>query len=379
MNRSQRVLAAGALLLAPAFGYIRLNSSVDSGPAVPLRRYDNRAIQYYINDKVAAGATSSATGASVKVIADSSDPVTGIREAFFQWGRVGGDLKFLPLKTTAAVHDVSDGRHIVVIGGPEDLAVLGVVPGKPSSGALALTVNFSSAQDGTTVEGVSVKKGDILDSDIVLNPSGYLFSTDGSTPIDIQTILTHEIGHALGQDHSGLLGSTMFPLSAIGNSAVLSQRLISADERAFVTAVYPAPNTASGTLTGKVTLAGLPLKGGLVTATDLASGVMLGGLTGTDGVYSLVVPPGSYIISAEPFNSIVAPGDIISLNGAPVTIGFQHTFAGGATPSTFAVSNGGTATADFAVNVAGGSLTLPLTALGVASGRGDIRNVVGMT
>jgi len=84
--KTLRMVTAGVLLLAPAFGYIRIGYiEASSTTFIPLKRTDNKAIQFYINDKIVAGASSSAIGASVKVISDGSDPVTAIREAFAQW------------------------------------------------------------------------------------------------------------------------------------------------------------------------------------------------------------------------------------------------------------------------------------------------------
>ena len=70
MKITFKTLLAGALLLAPAFGYTRL---VDGG-GTPLRRIDNKGIQYYINSGIVPGATSDAISVPVKVVSDSSDP-----------------------------------------------------------------------------------------------------------------------------------------------------------------------------------------------------------------------------------------------------------------------------------------------------------------
>lgn len=381
MHKSSRILLSGLALLAPAFGYIRL-SYVDSGTIIALRRNDTKSIQYYINDKVVKGATSTAIGASSKVVTDSSDPVTAIREAFDTWNRVTGtEARFAALKSTTSLHDISDGKNVVMIGANlDDLTALGFSPGR-SIGAIAITANVWYQQDGTTADGTAVAKGVIADSDIIMNPvgnvGGLVFSTDGTTAYDVQTVLTHEIGHALGQNHTGLMGSTMFQFSAVGTSAVLTERLISTDEQAFVRAVYPS-GAQTGTLSGRVLFSGAAAKFALVTLIDTSSGVTTGTITDASGNYSQIVAPGSYIVSAEPFNSIVTAANITGLDTSGATTGFQHTFAGGATPSSNAVTAGGTRTVDFTVDAATSTLALPFINFGAAGGTRDITTLNGI-
>ena len=383
MKRTFKTLLAGTLLLAPAFGYTRL---VDGG-GTPLRRIDNKGIQYYINSGIVPGATSDAISVPVKVVSDSSDPVTAIRDAFASWNNLPGvDVKFLPLKPTAAFHDVNDGKHVVTFAKTvDDLTAMGFVPGK-AIGAIGLTITAAYSASGQAADGTEVQKGDISDSDILLNASGVangvLFSTDGSTGIDLQAVMTHEIGHALGLNHSMALGATMFQYSAIFTSSYipnLGQRLVSADERQFAVAAYPVDGTSQGTLTGKVTLGGAPAKNVPVTLIDPASGILVSTLTGTDGVYTQKVAAGNYIVYAEPFNSIVAPGNI-SLSPSDVTSGFQPTFLGGpTTPTSTKVTAGASSTADVALTTSTGSLTLPFLGFGTAAGKSDIVSLNGIS
>ena len=382
MNRTFRTLLAGALLLVPAFGYTRL---VDA-TGTPLRRIDTKGIQYYINTGIVPGAISSAISVPVKVMSDFSDPVTAIRDAFAAWSNLPGvDLKFLPLKPTDSFGDFNDGKHVIAFArNADDLTALGFKPGG-SIGALGLAVTASYPSAGQAADGTLVEKGDISDADIILNASGVangvLFSTDGSTGIDFQAVMTHEIGHALGQNHSVALGATMFPSSAIltqsGYVPVYGQRLVSSDDRQFAASVYPAANASLGTLAGKVTLGGNPAKNVPVTFIDTTTGVLVNTLTGADGSYSQKIAPGDYLVYSEPY-SLVQPGNLY-LSAADVTTGFMPTFVGGnATPTTTKVTAGASATADLAVTAGTSALTTPSIAVGGAARNSDITTLLGI-
>ncbi len=376
----RRALFAILMLGVPAAeAYIRI-SYVDSGNTVPVRRRDNKAIQYYLNSQVVAGASSSVSGAAVKVMSDGSDPVTAARAALATWNAIGVDIHFQALQSATLQHDASDGKNVVTFAAnANDLSALGYASAQ-SPGAIAVTTNSWYQATGTTADGKQVQAGDLADSDILLNP-GYGFSTDGSTGFDLQTVLTHEMGHALGADHSGLLGTTMFQASTFlqqGAPAVANrnQRWLGSDELAFAASVYPL-NGALGTITGTVTAAdGSVVQRALITVADTTAGNMIGGITGADGKYSIQVPPGTYVAYAEALGGIVGTSNIVSfLISAPstVTTGFQPTFAGsGGTPSQTAVAAGATATANIAVVAPPSGLVAPLVGYGAAGGKGDI-------
>jgi uncharacterized protein (TIGR03437 family) len=378
-----RLFIALLLLPAPAaFSYIRLVYSDGAGPFAS-QRPDHAAIQFYVNNQIAPGQVSNAGGAGVTVVSPNSDPVGAVRAALATWHTgTGANIRFLPLKTTSAAHNPGDYQSTIAFASAEDLSALGYSPGK-SAGALALTVSTVASQSASLPNGMSFGRGDIEESDILLN-SSLTFSTDGSTGFDLQAVLTHEIGHALGMNHTGLLGATMFPYASVGGVPVLTQRLLSSDEISFAKAVYPfAGSSGLGTIAGKVVASdGSAVKAAFLTMVDPAGGNSIGAITSADGTYAVQAPPASYIIHVEPMTlgGIVDPRNIIALDTSQVTSNFLPSVLGGlASPTSVTVTAGNTVTApDLTVNGGLNSLSAPMVAFGKAGGAGDVQNVKGI-
>jgi uncharacterized protein (TIGR03437 family) len=352
------ILALAAMTGLPALGYIGEKTS--SG--VQILHPDAANLQIYLQSGVAAGATSSRSG--LTVISGTSNPKVAAEAAMASWNNTGvSAVHFNALGSTDAAPQAGDCKYEIAIGSTDsDLSVLGFVsPTTP--GALAVTLNYV-AQTGGSACGGSVSPGAIIDSDIILNPYVH-FSTDSApATTDLQVVLTHELGHLLGMNHSTLLSATMFPY------ATRPQRHLSWDEKAFVANFYPSGASVLGTISGLVTYGGSPVQFGVVVLTELSgSGSVLCALTGADGKYSTPVPAGTYDVYVEPFNGLIGAGSIYDLSSptgvldpASVSTGFQPTFAGGnsANPTTFTVTAGSSSTADInAINIAP-TLTMPL-------------------
>jgi matrixin/carboxypeptidase family protein len=167
----------------------------------------------------------------------------------------------------------------------------------------------------------------IQEADVVVSPIAS-FAVDGSQDrIDLQSVLTHELGHALGLSHSPIVSATMFAYTIKGET---HERILSPDDVAGVRSLYGVPDEAGvGTITGKVLSADEPVLGAHVVATDATGIVQVGALTDQNGRYTLTaLPAGEYHVYAEPLDGPLVPEKIGSYYDDALT-DFRTTFAGG--------------------------------------------------
>ena len=304
---SARRWAPALLLLTLASGfsaraYIR-STATGTADGPPLFRTDFEAVQIYAQDIVAAGLRN-ADGRPV--IAPGSEPLAALQAALDAWGSVAASaLRFLPLATTPAGFNLSDGLSVMVF---EDTAAVRSLTG----GATAVTaLRFDP-------------DGRILESDIVFNPNyrpgnnQIPFSTDLSlNSVDLQAVATHHIGRALGAANGGVIGAAMF---ARTEQAQSFGRALTSDDAAFVTDLYPAPGALDsfGEIHGAITIESEPATGVLVTAIEPTQGYVQTTLTSLiDGTYALrvpAVPASRYLVYVESLDGPLLPSHVQFLN-----------------------------------------------------------------
>jgi Matrixin len=219
-------------------------------------------------------------------------------------------------------------------------------------GVLAFTRVFIADTLGEQIGSgpAATQLGQILDADIYFSPANaqVTFATPGALPsapqsYDLESVLTHELGHFLGFSHSAIWSAMMYPYApAPGTFAgqrptvQQSDAPLADDDRTGLRVLYPDPSdtTNVGTITGRILPANpfsLPaappgvtgIFGAHVVAVDQASGAVIAGSIGGwsclvpgpaqfDGTYSLErLPLGrTYSVYAEPLNGTVAPSQI---------------------------------------------------------------------
>lgn len=283
-------------------------SYVPRDPASNLHRTDSSNIQFLVNQNIAAGLRNA--DGQVWITSDS-DPLGAIAAALKTWSAVtSSSARFSAPGNTSALNDASDAKHVIVFS---DTSAIRSFLGD----AVAITAISYSVPDGA-----------ITDTDIIFNPK-YTFSTTfADNTADLQSFVTHELGHALGANHTNVLGAAMFQSAPANDNR---QASLSSDDVAFVSALYPAVGgNGYATVSGRATLSGgLPIRGGLVTVVNPANGITVSGLTGlSDGTFNFQAPVGDYLVYVEPLGGYVLPGNLY-LSDTAVDTDFQSFFLGG--------------------------------------------------
>jgi len=152
----------------------------------------------------------------------------------------------------------------------------------------------------------------IFGADMVFNPQQQLST---STPaladhFDVQSITSHEGGHFLGLDHSGIAHTMMYPFAERGGGI---QRYLELDDMAGIAFLYPTSEFFSTTaaITGRVTQSNSNLFAAHLVAIEVISGVaVLDTLSNTDGTYRLDgLPAANYYVLALPLGDIYTIDD----------------------------------------------------------------------
>lgn len=224
-----------------------------------------------------------------------SDVTGAIRRSFAAWetaGAVEFEQSWTEKQSVSPAGNAGDGVSLVTIAQtPENLLLFSKDQGELS----ARTRVFYNG------------RGFITEADIVLNPYQQ-FSTDGSIgTFDLESTLTHEIGHLLGLEHSSVFGATMhdnYGKNGVFSLQSFSARTLADDDIASVRALYGAkgdPEGCCGKITGRIQTNAKVSRAIQIWAEDAETGqVSAEVLSSSDGVFRLEgLPAGEYRLYAQ--------------------------------------------------------------------------------
>ena len=231
-----------------------------------------------------------------------------------------------------------------------------------TTGVLAFTRTITANAPGVSVglSGPAAFAGQILDADTLFRPDGQAtFATPAALTgapgaYDLESLLTHELGHWLGFDHSAVWRAIMFPFAPppgqfLGTrpTQTAPDAPLADDDRTGVRVLYPdfADAVNVGAIRGRIlpansfALANLPaptqgtavtgIFGAHVVAVDAQSGAVIAGAfagwscsapTSTpqfDGSYDFErLPVGrTYLLYAEPLVGVATPANFANAFG----------------------------------------------------------------
>lgn len=286
--------------------------------STPVAWFSSGNIQYQIDASVRSGAKNSLDEYTV---VPGSDPVAAIQAALDTWNSVGASrARFAPVQAGgSATLGRADFNNVI---------------GFANSAALTSAVGDAIA---VTAVYFNTRTGEIVDADIVLNPEYRFASKLAYNAFDLQSVVTHELGHSLGAGHSPLPSATMY---AYGGQETTTERTLTADDLAFLVDAYPTnpadPSTAA--VKGKITCpAGTCDPVPSVLFFDAGAGNLIQTTGAGTGDYSIPrIPPGTYYVFVEPYLS-----EDETLNDVSPTWG-AGIYGGAQSPQTIDVPAGST-------------------------------------
>lgn len=236
-------------------------------------------------------------------IKTGSDVRGALARSLESWERAANvkfELLDSPKQNVSPSGNSGDGVNLLTIAGSaENILFLG----KSHGGIPAATRVFFD------------KKGNITESDIVLNPTEQ-FSTDGTFgTFDLESVFVHEIGHLLGSPHIELPGATMYdsvPRNGLYGLAYLRSRTLTETDAAMVRTTYGEPADAvdcCGTIIGTIKMPNGRSARSVGVFLETADGSRVYGSGKTDNagrVYFSSVPTGNYRIAAVGAKSVVS-------------------------------------------------------------------------
>jgi hypothetical protein len=276
---------------------------------------------------------------------------SAITQSFGSWTGVSGSALTATslgpiLRTSAQNACAIDGQNTVCFNQNDPAFTTGVLA------FTRITTADAIGQQAAATTLPSTFVGEILDADILLRPSDstVTFATPAAlsshpAAYDLESVLTHEMGHLFGFGHSAVWSAVMFPFVPAPGTFLGSRPTpqvpdapLADDDRTAARALYPDPSDSThvGSISGHVlpanplALSGEPagttgIFAAQVVAVNAATGaVAAASISGWscsnpgppifDGSYSIekltVGASQAYQVYAEPLDGPVSPADV---------------------------------------------------------------------
>ncbi len=287
MARMLKIVSAAALVLVQVSALFA--ESVEPAPVRP----EQPSLRW--RGKVVTVALSTSLLRPASNVKPGSDMIAAVRRSLKVWEEAAG-VEFREI--------FSDKQNVSPQGPAGDgVSLITVAPTAENALLFARNAEEVAATTRVFFDG----RGRISEADIALNPYQQ-FSTDGTFgSFDLESTLTHEIGHMLGLDHSPVRGSTMyenFGKNGVFGLQSFAHRTLSELDRTAVRAKYgyaDGDENCCGSVSAKLLLPeGRPAADVDVWLEDAASGrIVSQAVTEADGSVEIAgVAAGTYNLFA---------------------------------------------------------------------------------
>jgi hypothetical protein len=298
-----------------------------------------KAIRYYI----ASDAYSAA---------NRENEINAVKACFDQWQNVPGAkvrFEFAGFISPEGL-DARDDNTNVVFWAKKSLRV--------SGGAEDLT-----NRRGLTTVRLDPTDGSIRDADIVLNGIQYQWFTDANDSANqgqfVESIVSHEIGHFLGLDHTPAGGATVID----GGNGINTNSGLSADEVAAARYLYPDGTSKWGSVTGVIRMNGTGILGAAVIVEDAYGNIVGATVTQSSGKYAVYsLPGGTYKLRVSPLDPANS-GNSSLLRGAEIAVEYTSAVTSFLPTENFTVTVQAGETKNLDVNVTFGEPPFRITSL----------------